>query len=77
MALPFWRFMAFVLVRNPRAIEFVLMNVMMYLHVGRFSNFVVKETNRRIGQIDAGLDPTAPRQSDADLARTALLTAAE
>ena len=77
MALPFWRFMAIALVRNPRAIEFVLMNIMMYLHVGRFSQFVVTETDRRISQIDAGLDPTLPRQSDADIARARLLVAAE
>ena len=77
MALPFWRFMAFALIRNPRAIEFVMMNIMMYLHVGRFSRFVVAETNRRITQIDDGLDPTLPRQSDADIARARQLIAAE
>ena len=69
MAGPFWRFVAFVLTRNPRAIEFVSMNVFMYLHVGRFTRFVIADMERRIADIDAGIDPTRPRQSDADLAK--------
>ena len=77
MAWPFWRFLAVALLRNPRAIEFVMMNIMMFLHVERFSRFVVAETDRRIAQIDAGLDPTVPRPSDADLARARLTVAAE
>ena len=63
------------LVRNPRAIEFVLMPAVMYLHVGRFNRFVINDMERRIGEIDAGLDPSLPRQSDADIA--AALVAAE
>ena len=51
---PFWRFLVFALARNPRAIEFVLMNVIMFLHVGRFSRFVVGDMERRIAEIDAG-----------------------
>lgn len=77
MVIPFWRYMAFVIRHNPRAVEFVTMNIMMYLHVGRFTQFVVTDMNRRIAQIDAGIDPTQPRQSDADLARTGHLVAAE
>ena len=73
MALPFWRYMLFVLTRNPRAIEFTLMNIMMFLHVMRFTPFVIGDMNRRIRDIDAGLDPTVPRQSDADLARAGAL----
>ena len=77
MRVPFWRFMAFVLWRNPRAIEFVTMNIVMYLHVGRFTRFVVADMDRRISEIDAGLDPARPRQSDADLAHAAAAIAAE
>ena len=77
MTIPFWRFMAFVLWRNPRAIEFVTMNIVMYLHVGRFTRFVIADMDRRIAEIDAGLDPARPRQSDADIARAGLLVAAE
>ena len=69
MALPFWRYMLWTLVRNPRAIEFTTMNVIMYLHVGRFTRFVIADMDRRIAEIDAGHDPTLPRQSDADLSR--------
>ncbi len=57
---PFWRFLAFALARNPRAVEFVLMNVVMFLHVGRFSRFVVDDMERRIAAIDAGHDPAQP-----------------
>ncbi len=77
-AIPFWRFLLTTLVRNPRAIEFVLMPAVMYLHVGRFNRFVVADMMRRIGEIDAGHDPSLPRQSDADIARAAAeLIAAE
>ena len=71
MAFAFWRFMARTLVTNPRAIEFVTMNIVMYLHVGRFTRFVVADMERRIAEIDAGLDPAAPRLSDADVLRLA------
>ncbi len=77
MLLPFWRFMFFALTRNPRAVEFVMMNVIMYLHVGRFSKFVIADMERRIAEIDAGLDPARPRQSDADVARAGILVAPE
>ncbi len=77
-AIPFWRFMLTTLLRNPRAIEFVLMPAVMYLHVGRFNRFVVADMARRIGEIDAGHDPSLPRQSDVDIARAAaVLIAAE
>ena len=77
-AVPFWRFLLTTLVRNPRAIEFVLMPAVMYLHVGRFNRFVIADMARRIGEIDAGHDPSMPRQSDADIARAAAeLIAAE
>ena len=76
-AVPFWRFILTTLVRNPRAIEFVLMPAVMYLHVGRFNRFVIADMERRIGEIDAGNDPSLPRQSDADIARAAALIAAE
>jgi radical SAM superfamily enzyme YgiQ (UPF0313 family) len=71
MAPLFWRYLARTLWRNPRSIEFVVMNIIMYLHVGRFTRFVISDMERRIGEIDAGLDPTRPRLSDADVARTA------
>lgn len=71
MAPLFWRYLVRTLWRNPRSIEFVVMNIIMYLHVGRFTRFVISDMERRIGEIDAGLDPTRPRLSDADLARTA------
>ncbi len=77
MALPFWRFMAYALLRNPRAIEFVTMNIVMYLHVGRFTRFVIADMDRRIAEIDAGLDPARPRQSDVDMARLTAPLAAE
>ena len=77
-AVPFWKFLLTALIRNPRALEFVLMPAVMYLHVGRFNRFVIADMERRIGQIDAGIDPSAPRQSDADIAReAAALIAAE
>ena len=60
LRVPFWRFIAFALLRNPRAIEFVLMNVVMFLHVGRFSRFVVGDMERRIAEIDAGRDSMRP-----------------
>lgn len=62
MAWPFWRFMAYMLWRNPRAAEFVTMNIVMYLHVARFTRFVLDDMNRRIALIDAGGDPTRPSQ---------------
>ena len=69
MALAFWRYIARTLLTNPRAIEFVTMNIVMYLHVGRFTRFVIADMERRIAEIDAGIDPEAPRLPDADLAR--------
>ena len=71
MALHFWRFMARTLFTNPRAIEFVTMNIVMYMHVGRFTRFVIADMERRIAEIDAGHDPAAPRIPDVDLARVA------
>ena len=76
MVVPFWRFMAFVLLNNPRAVEFVTMNIVMYLHVGRFTRFVVADMDRRIAEIDAGLDPSRPRQPDAVPALAAVPAAA-
>ena len=71
MRIPFWRYMAWTLAKNPRAVEFVVMNIVMYMHVGRFTKFVIADMDRRIGEIDAGIDPTMPRPSDADLMRIA------
>ena len=65
MRLPFWRYMAWTLAKNPRAVEFVVMNIVMYMHVGRFTTFVIADMDRRIAEIDSGIDPTMPRPSDA------------
>ena len=71
MAPFFWRYLLRTLATNPRAVEFAVMNIAMFMHVGRFMGFVVSDMERRIGEIDAGLDPARPRASDADLALAA------
>ena len=76
LAGPFWRYMIVTAIRNPRALEFTMMNVAMYMHVGRFTQFVIADMDRRIAMIDAGFDPAQPRQSDAHLLREAQRRAA-
>ena len=71
MRLAFWRYMAWTLAKNPRAVEFVVMNIVMYMHVGRFTKFVIADMDRRIAEIDSGIDPTTPRQPDIDVMRIA------
>ena len=57
MAIPFWRLFAWTLKNNPAALEPVMMNVMMYMHVRSFSRYVVKATTRKIDSIDRGREP--------------------
>ena len=41
--------------RNPAALQVLLMNMVVYLHIWPFSRFVIGELDRRIAEIDAGL----------------------
>ena len=57
MAIPFWRLFTWTLKNNPAALEPVMMNVMMYMHIRPFSRYVVKATTRKIDAIDHGREP--------------------
>ena len=50
---PFLRFFGSTLVKNPTAVEDLILLVAVYLHVGRFTKFVVKEIDDQIREIDA------------------------
>ena len=57
MAIPFWRLFTWTLKNNPAALEPVMMNVMMYMHIRPFSKHVVKTITRKIRSIDHGGEP--------------------
>ena len=63
----FWGWLVRTALTNPRAIEVLLMNVFMFMHVGRFMHYVVSDLERRIAEIDAGHDPEALPQMLADM----------
>ncbi len=48
LALPFWRTVLAVAVRNPAALEFVLIQVAFFLHLGPFSRHVIGYLDREI-----------------------------
>ncbi len=57
LARPFWRIFTWTLENNPAALEAVIMNVMMYMHIRPFSRYVVKMVTRKIEEIDRGREP--------------------
>ena len=57
MAVPFWRLFVWTARHNPAALEPVMMNVMMYMHVRPFSRHVVRKITRQIDAIDVGREP--------------------
>ena len=57
MAIPFWRLFVWTARNNPAALEPVMMNVMMYMHVGPFSRHVVRTITQQIETIDQGREP--------------------
>ena len=57
MAVPFVRLMRHTYRTNPAALEAVIMNVMIYMHVGPFSRHVVNEAGWQITMMERGLEP--------------------
>ena len=57
MAIPFWKLFIWTLKNNPAALEPVLMNVMVYMHVGPFSRHVVFEADWQIASMNRGQQP--------------------
>ena len=57
MAIPFWKLFVWTLKNNPAALEPVMMNVMVYMHVGPFSRHVVAEADWQIASMDRGQQP--------------------
>lgn len=55
----FWGTIWDCLLHNPRAIELVVTNIIVYLHLYPFSRFVVAEVDKFIERIDTGryVDP--------------------
>ncbi|WP_041375638.1 B12-binding domain-containing radical SAM protein [Polymorphum gilvum] len=51
---PFWRTLAFTAFRNFRAIKPVMMMLALYVHLGPFSRFVVKQIDAQIEDIERG-----------------------
>ena len=49
---PFLRFVVFCVKTNPAALEWLILNVAVYLHVGRFTEFVVSDVDRRIRELE-------------------------
>ena len=48
----FWRIVRDCLWHNPKALESVLMLAAFYAHLGQFSQFVIRELDRQIDEID-------------------------
>ena len=57
LAIPLWRILSWTLENNPAALEPVIMNIMMYMHVRPFSLYVVKTITRKIEAIDREPEP--------------------
>ncbi len=57
MAIPFWKLFIWTVRNNPAALEPVMMNVMIYMHVGPFSRHVVREADWQITSMDRGQQP--------------------
>ncbi|WP_208111523.1 B12-binding domain-containing radical SAM protein [Enterovirga rhinocerotis] len=66
-AKPFWSTFWFCLRTNPRALQILLINMVIYLHLGPFSRYVVRQLDEQIEAIDAGRW-IEPRPLDADRA---------
>jgi hypothetical protein len=60
-ARPFWSTLWFCIRTNPRAIQILIINMVLYLHLGPFSRFVVRQLDGQIEAIDTGryVEPTA------------------
>ena len=54
LAWRFWRVFATLIRRNPRALEYALMNVALFLHLYPFSRYVIGELDAQIAAIDRG-----------------------
>ena len=57
MAIPFWKLFIWTARNNPAALEPVMMNVMVYMHVGPFARHVVREADWQIASMDRGQQP--------------------
>ena len=57
LARPFWSIFTWTLENNPAALEAVIMNVMMYMHIRPFSRYVVKMVTRKIEALDRDGEP--------------------
>ena len=53
-ARPFWSTLWFCLRTNPRALQILLINMVIYLHLGPFSRYVIRQIDEQIDAIDAG-----------------------
>ena len=49
-----WRVFAEIARRNPAALEAVVTNIVIYLHVYPFSRYVMREIDARLAALDAG-----------------------
>ncbi|MDP4024410.1 B12-binding domain-containing radical SAM protein [Methylobacterium sp. NEAU 140] len=78
LAGPFWRMVLTLALRNPRAFEFAMVNVVMFTHLYPFSRFVIATLERQIAAIDDGSyveQVPLPANTDAACARPAALPA--
>jgi hypothetical protein len=55
----FWRAFKDCARANPAALEYVIIMMVLYLHLGRFAGSVIKDLDRRIGALD-GVNPPMP-----------------
>jgi radical SAM superfamily enzyme YgiQ (UPF0313 family) len=54
LARHFWPALVYCARRNPAALQVLLMNMVLFLHLRPFSRYVIRELDRRIADIDAG-----------------------
>jgi len=54
----FWRTFIGIARRNPAALQIVVVQMVMFLHLGQFAKFVVRELDRQIEAIDRQVEPS-------------------
>ena len=54
LAGPFWRSVLTLALRNPRAFEYAMVNVVMFTHLYPFSRFVIETLGQQVAAIDGG-----------------------
>lgn len=76
LALPFWRTFIATARNNPAALQVVMIQMVLFLHLGEFARFLVRELDRQIDAIDreAGYSLDGAKPAGKAAARPAALT---